>query len=58
MTPSRIVNPQQVYSSLKTSADAVAGFTEYSLSGKNRNASDIQSREVQVAVPHITKDLQ
>jgi filamentous hemagglutinin len=58
MTPSRIVNPQQVYSSLKTSVDAAAGFTEYSLSGKNLNASDIQSREVQVAVPPTTNELQ
>lgn len=57
-TSSRVSNPAQVYSSLKSNIDAAANFTGYTLQDVRLDAGKISSREIQVAVPKATTPAQ
>lgn len=57
-TAAKIANPTQIYSSLKGNIDAVANFTEASLSRTTLTASDITARQLQLAVPAGTTSAQ
>ncbi|WP_165497293.1 two-partner secretion domain-containing protein [Phytopseudomonas dryadis] len=57
-TAAKIANPGQVYSSLKGNIDAVVKFDEYTLGSRTLYASQIASREVQVAIPKATTPAQ
>ncbi len=50
-TPSRLNNPQRVYSSLRDSINAAADFDRYRLGPTRLTSADIDLREVRVAVP-------
>jgi filamentous hemagglutinin len=57
-TAAKIVNPTQVYSSLKGNIDAVANFTEASLGTTTLTADEITARQLEVAVPSGTTPAQ
>ncbi|WP_454734015.1 MULTISPECIES: endonuclease toxin domain-containing protein [Cupriavidus] len=58
MTEAKIANPAQIYSSLKGNIDAVADFTQASLGGVVLREKAIVARQLQVAVPSGTTQVQ
>jgi Possible hemagglutinin (DUF637). len=54
MTPARIAQPRQTYSSLKKYIDDAAKFTGYKLGTSKVKAGDIITRELHLAVPQNT----
>jgi len=57
-TLTKVANPSQVYSSLKSNIDATVKFTEYSLGRTTLSSSQITARELQVAIPKGTTTAQ
>ncbi|WP_218017646.1 endonuclease toxin domain-containing protein, partial [Sphingomonas pituitosa] len=57
-TASRLSNPSQIYATLKSYADAVADFGGYKLSNVRLSPSDINVREIHLAIPSGTNTAQ
>jgi filamentous hemagglutinin len=53
-TTARLVEPKQIYYSLKRNVDKAAGFKDWSLSGAEVFAKDIKVRKLEVAIPSGT----
>jgi filamentous hemagglutinin len=58
LTTSKLLNPKQVYSSIKTNIDVAADFPGYELGGFQLTPKMIASRELHVAVPAGTTPAQ
>ncbi|MDQ8021661.1 MAG: LysM peptidoglycan-binding domain-containing protein [Moraxellaceae bacterium] len=57
-TKAKITRPEQIYTSLKNSIDVTTKFKSYELSNVTLSASQISSRQLQVAVPKSTTTAQ
>ncbi len=57
-TASKIANPTQIYSAIKSNIDKAANFKEASLSGVTLTAENITAKELQLAVPSTTTSAQ
>ncbi|MDR2341602.1 MAG: hypothetical protein LBD84_00980 [Campylobacteraceae bacterium] len=54
ITPAKVVNPSQIYTSAKSNIDSIIDFTKHELSGIPLTNADILNRELHIGIPKGT----